>query len=77
MPYIYYLIRFYEEQVKALLKSNNKINAICFNYAKKLDIKVWHTNVEIQKINDSTIKIFGIVIADFQVEDKASRYKFF
>ena len=37
---------------------------------------IWKTNIRVQKIDVSTFKTFGIVIADFQVENKVSRPKF-
>ena len=46
-------------------------------YAKKLGLKTWKTNVKAQKIDDSAFETFGMVIANFQVEDKGGRPKFF
>ena len=60
-----------------MLNSGNKVNAINLNYTRKLELKIWKTNIKAQKIDSSTLKTFGIVIADFQVEDKASRPRFF
>ena len=77
VPCIFYPIRFQEEQVKALLNSGSKINAINPNFARKLGFKVWKTNVKAQKIDSFALKIFRIVIANFKVEDKANRPRFF
>ena len=46
-------------------------------YAKRLGFKTWKMNVGTQKIDGSALKIFGIVIADFQIEDKSGRPRFF
>ena len=46
-------------------------------YAKKLGLKAQKTNVVAQKIDGSALEIFRMVIADFQVEDKGGRSKFF
>ena len=46
-------------------------------YAEKLGLKTWKTNVGAQKIDGSALETFGIVIADFQVEDKGDRPRFF
>ena len=46
-------------------------------FALKLGLKVRSTNVETQKINDSTFKTFGMVLASFQVKDKLGRPQFF
>ena len=38
-------------------------------YAKQLGLQVRKTNIEAQKIDGSLLRTFGIVIADFQVEN--------
>lgn len=45
-------------------------------YELKLGLQAYCTNVEAQKM-DSTFKIFGIVLASFQTEDKLRRARFF
>ena len=77
VPYIHYPVRFQEEQVKALLDSGSEVNAMNPDYARKLGLKVRRTNIGAQKIDGSALETFGIVIADFQVEDKANRPRFF
>ena len=47
------------------------------DYARKLGLKIRRTNIGAQKIDGSALETFGMVIADFQVEDKASRPRFF
>ena len=47
------------------------------DFAWKLGLKVWKTNVGAQKIDDSALKTFEMVIVDFQIEDKANRPRFF
>ena len=46
-------------------------------FAQKLDLYIQKTNVEAQKIDDFTLKTFEIVIADFQVENKGGKSRFF
>ena len=46
-------------------------------YAERLGLKTRKTNVGAQKIDGSALETFGMVIADFQVEDKSGRPKFF
>ena len=77
VPYIHYPVRFQEEQVKALINSGCKINAMSPAYAKKLGFKTRKSNVGAQKIDGSALETFGMVIADFQVEDKGGRPRFF
>ena len=77
VPCIHYPVRFQEEQVRALLDSGSEVNAMNPDYARKLGLKIRKTNIGAQKIDGSVLETFGIVIADFQVEDKASRPRFF
>ena len=46
-------------------------------YAKKLGFKTWKTSVGAQKIDGSALETFRMDIADFQVEDKGGRSRFF
>ena len=46
-------------------------------YVKKLDLMTQNINVKAQKIDCSTLMTFKMVIADFQVEDKSGRSRFF
>ena len=45
--------------------------------AQKLGFKVQKTNVRAQKIDGSVLETFEMVIADFQVENKVGRPRFF
>ena len=46
-------------------------------YVKRLGLKARKTNVGAQKIDSSALEIFGMVTADFQIEDKVGRPRFF
>ena len=77
VPCIHYPVRFQEKQIRALLDSSSEINAMSPAYAKRLGLKTQKTNVRAQKIDGSALETFGMVIADFQVEDKGGRPRFF
>ena len=77
VPYIQYPVWFQEKQIKALLDSDSKVNAINPNFAWNLGLKVWKTIVGAQKIDGSVLKTFEMVITDFQVEDKTNSLDFF
>ena len=77
MHYIHYSVQFQEEQIRALLDNDSEVNAMSPAYAKRLSLKTQKTNVRAQKIDGSALEIFGMVIADFQVEDKGDRPRFF
>ena len=46
-------------------------------FAQKLGLKTKKTNIWAQKMNGSALKTFGMVIVDFQLEDKGGRPQFF
>ena len=46
-------------------------------FARKLDFHIRKTNIGAQKIDGSTLEIFGMVITNLEVEDKAGRSRFF
>ena len=84
IPCTYYPVRFQKNQgqkdqgqVRALLDSVSKGNAISLAYVKRLDFKTQKIYIRAQKIDGSTLEIFGIVIANFQIEDKGGRPRFF
>ena len=77
MPCIYYLVEFQKEQIRALLDSNNKINVINPNFAQKLGLYIQITNIRAYKIDGSTLETFEIVIANFQMDNKANKLRFF
>ena len=77
VPCIHYPVQFQEEEVKALLNSGSEVNAMSPIYAKRLGLKTRKTNVGVQKIDGSILKTFEMVIANFQVEDKGGRPRFF
>ena len=60
-----------------MLDSGSKVNAMSPAYVERLGLKTRKTNVGAQKIDGSALETFGMVIADFQVEDKDGRSRFF
>ena len=60
-----------------MFDSGSKVNAMSLAYTKKLHLKIQKTNVRAKKISGSVLETFGMVIADFQVEDNCGRPRFF
>ena len=79
VPCIHYLLCFHKDTVgvRPLIDLGSEVNAMSPAYALKLDLKVHHTNIRAQKIDGSTLKIFGMVLASFQMEDKLRKVRFF
>lgn len=50
---------------------------MALTYTAKLNLKVWPTNVGAQNIDNSTLEMYKIVLANFQVDDKYIRLQFF
>ena len=54
-----------QNEVQALIDSDCKVNAMTPGYALKLGLKIRPTNGGAQKIDDSTLETFGMVLASF------------
>ena len=79
VPCVYYLLCFCKNtsDVRALIDSGSKVNAMTSAYISKLSFQAYHTNVKAQKIDGSFFQTFKMVLASFQVEDKLRRHQFF
>lgn len=75
---IYYLLCFRKDNsdVKTLLDSGRKVNAMTPAYASKLGLKVRSTNIGAQKINDSILETFEMTLASFCVKNKLGQARF-
>ena len=74
---VHYLICFKKKEVRALIDSSSEINAISLAYASRLGLQVYCTDIGAQKTDGSTFQTFEMVLANFQVEDKPGRARFF
>lgn len=57
-------------KVQVLLDSNSEINAITPTYTAKLGLRIYSTDIRAQKIDRSTFSTYGIVLVNFQLEEK-------
>ena len=60
-----------------MLNIGSEINTINLAFTQKLSLHIGKTNVGAQKIDDSALETFKMVIADLKVEDKAAKSRFF
>ena len=77
---IHYQVQFRKNKkatIQALINSSSKINTMILAYASKLGLKVQKTDIRVQKIDNSSLETYKIVIAAFQVLDKLGRACFF
>ena len=79
VPYIWYPITFRKKSVSmlALLDSGSEVNAIYPTLARKLGLPIRPTDVEAQKIDDTMLDTFEMVVTAFSVTNKANRVRFF
>ena len=79
VPYVHYPLRFWKDtaDVRALIDSGSEVNAMTPAYTSKLGLQVRYTEIGAQKIDGSTLQTFGMVLANFQMEDKLGRTRFF
>lgn len=77
VPYVHYLTQFDEFLIEALIDLNSKVNIMQPIFAKKLGLCICKTNWNAQKIDDSRLETFKMVIALLQVDDKDGKFRFF
>ena len=79
VPCIHHPLRFRKNlrKTRALIDLGSEVNAMTPAYVAKLGLGVQETDIGAQKIDGSILDTFGMVLADFQVEDKLGRTRFF
>ena len=84
VPCIWYPVRFCQKNdkdkdkdVRALIDSGSKINAMHPAYTTKLGLRTRKIDIGAQKIDRSHLDTFGMVIADCSIKDKLRRVRFF
>ena len=60
-----------------MFNSASEFNAMSPSYIEKLELMIWKTIIRIQKIDGSALETFEMMIADFELENKVGRLKFF
>ena len=68
VPCIYYPMQFWKDKgvtIQALIDLGSKVNAMTPAYTKQLGFQVQKTDVEAQKIDESLLRTFEMVIAGF------------
>lgn len=60
-----------------LFDNGSKVNVMNFDFAQKLGFYIQKTSIKTQKIDGSTLETFKMVIANFQMEDKSGKFRFF
>ena len=80
VPCIHYPFQFQGDQageVRALIDSGSKVNAMTPAFAARLGVSVRSTSIGAQKIDGSALKTYGIAIAGFSIQDKSGKARFF
>ncbi len=67
----------FKDQTKALLGSGSEVNVMSQVFAQQLGLKIRKTNVGAQRIDNTTLETYGIVVSTFFVSDKDGRENFF
>ncbi len=62
---------------EALLDSGSKVNAISQVFAHQLGHKIQKTNIRAQKIDDTTLETYKIIVSTFSILDKDGRERIF
>ena len=59
------------------MDSESKVNAMSQVFAHKLGLKIWKTNIGVQKIDGTTLKTYRMIVSTFSVSDKDDGERFF
>ena len=73
---IWYSLTF-KDQTETLLDLGSKVNAMGQAFAQQLGLKIRKTNVEAQKIDDTTLETYKMIVSTFSVLDKDRRERFY
>ena len=76
VPYIWYPVTF-KDQTEALLDLGSKVNIMSQAFANELGFFIEKTNVGAQKIDDTTLKTYKMIISTFSIFDKDSKERLF
>lgn len=63
--------------IEALINPSSKVNTMLPNLARKLGFRICKCDIGAQKIDESRLKIFGMVIVFFLIDDKDEKSCFF
>lgn len=66
-PCIQYSIQFQSKFVNTLVNSGSKINTITPDFAIKLELIPRQTNISVEKINNTHLYIYDIIIVGFSL----------
>ena len=74
--YIYYLAQFKknanETEVQTFIDSENEVNAIHPTFIRALCLPIRPIEIELQKIDSTTLDTYGMLVAAFSVINKAN-----
>lgn len=65
------------DPILAFFDSGNKVNVIHLPFIERLGLVVQSTIVIAQKINDTTLKIYRMIVAVFSITDQVNKVNFF
>ena len=71
VPCIWYLVTF-KDQTEALLDSRSEVKAMSPVFAPQLGLRIWKTNIGVQKIDGTILETYGMVVSTFSLLDKDS-----
>lgn len=60
-----------------MINLGSEVNAMVSTHTKKLGLQIQKTNIRVQKIDESSLETYSIVLAGFQVQDKFGKARFF
>ena len=75
VSYIWYSVTF-KDETEALFDLESEVNAMSQVFTYQLDLDIWKTNVSTQKINNTFLETYKMVVSNSSVVDKDARKRF-
>lgn len=74
---IRYLITFWKKFILALFNLRSKVSVIHLTFTIKLGLSIQPTDINAQKINDTMLNTYEMVVAVFSMTDQANQVRYF
>lgn len=67
----------FKDQTEVWLNFESKVNIISQAFTLLLGLKIWKTNVKVQKIDGTILKIYWMIVSIFSMLDKNGKKRLF
>lgn len=66
-----------KDQTKTLVDLRSKINVVSTAFAFQIGLKIWQTNIGVQNLDNTILKIYGMIVFTNSMSNKNAKETFF